>query len=479
MPVFKNSDPFARAGELLAFSIAIGIVNIFVPGNPGFLSGFFNPYVTLALIVAAYYGKYYGFLSLGLSALIVGLGLPAAESLLASGRLGFPDVLRQVLRIAPVPLAVAIVETYLLGLVRDSLTRKDRDAGERLRIMSREKGLALRQVRALSGVNRELEERISQQENSITSLYSQIEVLNSLNLEKALKAILEMARRFVGASRCSIWEHRAEAGRLERVAQLGDEDAAEIRSAIPDDTTIEGWVVRNNLVFSVRMLLENEALARLESGRNIITLPITAGHRIWGVLNIEEMPFARYNLYTERLLLMIMALAGPALERAIEYESLIRQEDINPVTGLPSFAQFYTLLERERARLAVEPGTLAVLVLEVLNFPALAAEHGRDPALGLLSEVSALLLDLSAGRARVFHYKAETQLVLLYPSLDADGVSLFSLTLLGRLNAKEWKLRDVGVRLEVILGFAVLSGHEQSSDDLLEAAGNLLEMQKV
>jgi len=478
--VIKNTEPLARAGELFGFSFVIGVVNVFLPGNPGFLSGFFNPYVALALFVAAYYGKYYGFLSLGLSALIVGLGLPAAENLLAAGRLGFPEAYRHVLgAAAPVPLAVAIAETYILGLVHDSLTRKNRDAGERLRLMSREKGLALRQVRALTGVNRELEERISQQQDSITSLYSQIEVLNSLNLEKSVKAILAMVQRFVGASRCSIWEHRADVGRLDRVAHLGGEEGGEMPTTIPDDTTIEGWVVRNNLVFSVKMLLENEALARLESGRNIITLPITAGRRIWGVLNIEEMPFVKYNLYTERLLLMIMALAGPALERAIEYESVIRQEDINPVTGLPSFSQFYTLLEHERARLAQERGTLAVLVLEVLNFSALAAEHGKDHALELLADVSQLLLELSVGRARVFHYKSESQLGVLYPSLDADGISLFSLTLLGRMNDKEWKLHDVRVHLETILGFAVLSEPDQTSDDLLEAAGNLLDMQKV
>jgi GGDEF domain-containing protein len=303
-------------------------------------------------------------------------------------------------------------------------------------------------------------------------------VLNSLNLEKSVKAILEMVQRFIGASRCSIWEHKADLNLLQRVAHLGG-DGAEMPTTIPDDTTIEGWVARNNLVFSVKMLLENEALARLESGRNIITLPIAAGRRIWGVLNIEEMPFVRYNLYTERLLLMIMALAGPALERAIEYESVIRQEDINPVTGLPSFSQFYTLLERERARLAEERGTLAILVLEVLNFTALAAEHGKENAVKLLTDVASLLLELSGGRARVFHYKSESQLALLFLSLDADGVSLFSLTLLGRMNEKEWKLRDVRVHLESILGFAVLSARDQTSDDLLETAGNLLEMQKV
>jgi GGDEF domain-containing protein len=191
------------------------------------------------------------------------------------------------------------------------------------------------------------------------------------------------------------------------------------------------------------------------------------------------MPFAKYNLYAERLLLLIMALAGPALERAIEYEAVVRQEDINPVTGLPSFSQFYALLEHELSRQDAENGTLAVMVLELLNFPALAAEHGKEATLRLLAEITPLVRELSGGKARFFHYKGEAQLVVLAPNLDADGASLFSLNLLTRVNERQWALRDTRVFFELILGFGVRAGAGQSADDLLEAAENLLEMQKV
>ena len=171
-----------------------------------------------------------------------------------------------------------------MGLIRDSLSKRDRDAKGRLSSFTRDKGLLKRQVRALQSANSELEERISRQEDSITSLYSQVQVLNSLNLAKALQAILEMVRRFIGATRCSIWEHRQEAKSLALVASIGGGEGA--TGMLPDESSIEGWVVRNNMMFSVKMLLTNEPLAKLDTGRNIMTLPITAGRRIWGVLNI-------------------------------------------------------------------------------------------------------------------------------------------------------------------------------------------------
>jgi GGDEF domain-containing protein len=478
--VKKGTTPARNAVEILFFTLMVAALNWFFPRNPGFLEGFFNPYTFLSLLIAVSHGKYYGFLCLGYSVLEVGLGLPIARSLAAGSGFSLPAAAWGDLgRLAPLPLATAIIEVYILGIMRDSLTRGDRAARERLASISREKGLLKRQVRALREANLELEERISRQEDSVTSLYSQVQVLSSLNLGKALGALLEMTARFVGATRCSIWQHRPDAGSLAFVTGIGWDRGTEAETLLPDEGTIEGWVVRNNGMFSVKMLLDNEALRRMDRGSNIITMPIVTGRRTWGVLNIEEMPFARYNLYSERLLLVIMALAGPALERAIEFESVVRQEDVNPVTGLPSFPELYAMLELELARLAVENGTLALIVLEIANFRDLAEKSGQEQTLLLLRDLARMAEQASGGQARVFHYKAESQLAVLYPRLDADGASLFSLTLLEKAGTAEWKAREERVPLELVLGFAARVNAEQTADDLLKAAENLLEMQKV
>jgi GGDEF domain-containing protein len=478
-PVTRDR-PGARIAETLAFSLAIGVVNYFFPSNPGFFEGVFNPYLTLSLFIAVYYGKYYAFLSLAFSAAVVALGLPVAAGLVTRGSVELPlGLWSRLAGAAPVPVAIALVEVYLLGLVRDSLVRRGAAGSRTISSLSRDKGLLKRQVRALAAANREMEERISRQEDSITSLAAHVQVLQSLNLQRALAAILEMVRRFTGATRCSIWEHRPDEARLEAVARLGGDADGDAPAAIPDGTSIEGWVVRNNSVFSVKMLLENEQLARLDTGRALIVAPIAAGRRIWGVLAVEEMPFEKYNLYTERLLGLIMALVAPALEKAIEYDAVVRQEDTNPVTGLPSFSQFSALLERELARQDAERGTLAVMVLELLNFQALVTEHGRGPVLGLLGEVAAVARETAGAAARLFHYKGEAQLALLVPNLDADGASLLSLTLLGKANEKQWMLRGARAFLELILGFGVRGAPGQTAQDLLESAENLLEMQKV
>ena len=81
-------------------------------------------------------------------------------------------------------------------------------------------------------------------------------------------------------------------------------------------------------------------------------------------------------------------------------------------------------------------------------------------------------------RARLFLYKEDSQIAILYPNLDSDGVSLFCLEALEKINEDTWQIQDAPVNLEAIIGFSVFSG-EQSADQVLEQAENLLEMQKV
>jgi GGDEF domain-containing protein len=474
----KKDSILLTLAEIAAFSAVIGAVNAFFPSNPGFLQGVFNPYLVVALFCAVVYGKYQGFASLLFSAVIVCLPFPLAVGYLALGRP--PDFIASWASLwvrAPVPLAITLIEVYFLGLIRDSLVAREMKSKKRISTIAREKGLVMRQMRVLQTANIELEERISRQEDSITSLYEQIEVLRSLNLSKALQAMLGMVRRFVGATRCSIWEHKPESKRLELAAGMGREEDAE--TSLADESTIEGWVVRNNMMFSVKMLLEHDSLAKLDTGRSIMTLPISAGRRIWGALTIEEMPFAKYNLYTERLLLLIMALAAPALERAIEYESMIRQEEIDAVTGLPTFSQFYSLFEKEITRSAQEKGTFAVVIFELLNYPTLAEHFGREEALRLLGEIAVMAQALAGPHARFFHYKGEGQLAVLCPNLDRDGASLFCLNVLGKVNSDVWQARGERAYLELILGFSAQAGTVKSPDELLKAAENLLDMQKV
>jgi len=123
--------------------------------------------------------------------------------------------------------------------------------------------------------------------------------------------------------------------------------------------------------------------------------------------------------------------------------------------------------------------TLSVLILELTNFDTLAETFGRENTLRLVSQLAGQMVILSRNKANIFHYKNENQIVLLYPNLDYDGASLFSLEALNGINENEWSLNEQSVNLEVMVGYASLSEEQMEAEGLLQIAENILEMQKV
>jgi diguanylate cyclase (GGDEF)-like protein len=474
----RSQKPIIRIGEILLFSIAIGAVNLFFRDNPGFFRGSFNPYLLLALIVAAYYGKYYGLLSLLFSSVIIAAPLPWALNYIQPGT-WTPSYWIEFRNTAMAPMAATLVSVYILGLIRDAYVGRLAKAKERMRLFSRQKGELTKQKRILETINRELEQRVSRQQDSITALHSEMQELYSVNLDRALETILGTVQRFSGATVLSLWEAHPESKDLRMVASRGWEEGASRPTVVSAENSIEGWVLRNNTVYSVKMLGQYENLRKMDRGVNIMTFPVTAGRKIWGVLNIADMPFSKYNLYTEKLVTMILALAAPALERAVEYEAVVTQAEVHPITGLPAFAQFFSLLSETLKRAQKNRETLSVLILELTNFDGLTETFGRNSALHLISQLAGQMVILSRNKANIFHYKDENQIVLLYPNLDYDGASLFSLEALNTINQNEWYLNEKGVNLEVMIGYASLSEEQMGAEGLLQIAENILEMQKV
>ncbi len=476
MKVFKTIRKIlGKGGEILIISLIIGAINIYFHNNPGFLQGVFNPYLIIALIISSYYGKYYGFISLFFSIFVITLLLPLAlEFFFYPGTWNIEYWLN--LRDTGImPFSFTIIGVYIFGIIRDSIEAKlikeyDRSVG----MNTRKSAL----VKGLEAVNRELETRVFRQSDSVSSLYTWIQRLYTLNLQVAIETILEIAQKFSGATKASIWEYHSESKDLKVVQTMGWGEE-EVNTIIPVENTIEGWVVRNNMVFTIRLLLQYENLSRMDTGRNIFTLPILAGRKMWGVLNIEEMPFPKYNLYTERLLAVILSLASPSLEKAIEFDSVIRQSETNAHTGLPSFSIFFSLLEKEINRMTIQKGTLSTVIIELVNFNNFSSKFGEKKAFILFSGIIEEAKTLSAHIAGSFHYKNDNQIVLLFPNMDFDGTSLFCLELLEAINNKNWVINEEEISLETIIGYSSLGDKNISANEMLKIAENLLEMQKI
>lgn len=461
--------------EIFVASLVLGGLNLLTPHDPGFLSLYYTPYIALGLVFAAAYGAAYGLSSLAVSAVIVVGVYPFVADLIV------PDFTTKAFwstqaDAAYIPVPAGIAVTFVVGFIRTVSLQSQQDLKSRVADLSRENWLLRQKSKALVTVNRELEERVSGQQDAVTALDEQLQKLDTSDVNRALSVLLETVQIFTGASKASVWRFHEGSHELRTAATVGWEEDDRSRGSLPVDGTLEGWAFRNNTVFSVRMVLQHENLKQMDTGRNIVTVPLVIGRRVWGILNIEEMPFEKYSLYTERLLRIIANLAEHSIEAAVSYESILRKEEVDDSTGLPLFSQFYLLTEEEARRSGGQKSSFSIVILEIVNYSVVVKEYGEEDAKQVVRRLADELQRLSSNRAHVFHYKNESQIALLYPNLDYDGVSLFCLETMEQILTGDWQVGGERTAVDAIVGFAVYEGEEPQ--ELLEKAEHLLEMQR-
>lgn len=469
--ITERMRTFRKVIELFFISFSFFLINLIFPDDPGFLKNSINPYIMAAILTSAYYGRNYGYLSFGFSVLFVLIPVNTDLSLITYWKYlwNLGDV------IFPATLAVI----YLMGMIHNSFSSRILNQRIFMKKVSMDKFRLQKEVSSISAVNRELEERVLRQQDSVTALYTQVKALHTQNLSKTLSILISTVQKFSWAEKASIWEYEKDSKNLVMVANVGWDSADALNTIESVDSTINGWVFRNDSIFSVRMLLEYENLHAMDTERNILTFPIKLSNSIWGVLNIEAMPFTKYNLYTEKLLAILIDLAGTAIERAAEYEAMISYTEINPDTNLPSVSQFFSYLENELKKTRDTQSTFSVIIIEFIEFNQLADKYGDKKVYQLLLKLLNKLNDLSGNMIDFFHYKEKNQIGIFYPNIDYDGASLFCLESLGMINSNDWMINGEKVMLDVILGYSSIGSDDISIEDLLGVADNLLMMQKV
>ncbi|MBN2403615.1 MAG: diguanylate cyclase [Spirochaetes bacterium] len=336
-----------------------------------------------------------------------------------------------------------------------------------------------RELRAVTLVNEEYQDRILGQQNSLISLYSTMIALNSLDMGKIYPSILDAVSRFSGAGKCSLWQYSREEKVLRLLAYRGWDESKPIELKMPDSDNISGWVARNNEIFSVKMLQKHANLLEIDKKMNLITVPINIENRVWGIINIEEMPFVKYNLYSEQLIMMMADLVAPIIANAIRFEEISRKGEIDAVTGLPAIDEMFSVLKDEFTKALSDNTKLSVVIVEIANSAELTDRYSTGDILKLMHDVVQIVRLGSKKDAMLFQYKGKFQFLLLLPNVDFDGAAMLCLSFIEKINADDFKIGEDIVHPEIMLGYSSMRPNLKSEEDLLMLAENLLEMQKI
>jgi hypothetical protein len=448
-------SPVWRWAEGFGSGALIALLGLLRPADPFFKGLGFLPQALVAVVMAALLGAAPGCLALA-GSLLASLALPALPGLL--GGLGIPDagpamghgpsMATSAFMAARLPLAATLVGVLSAGLLRDS------DLASRHKLLERIRSLTHRSVKlekvtdSLSSLCEELERRVAGQRDSISALAFRIKRMDSLDLDKVLAGLLEAVAAFSQASSAAVYEYDPNGKRLLRQAFIGEEPAA----SLPIEGSVEGWVFRNDSFFSLRQLEDYLNLGRADTSHNVLAYPLKAGDLPWGVVNIAEMPFYRYNPVTEKNLSVVLELASSYIRKASDFRDRVLSRPRNEVTGMPGYGELLRILGDELARRASRQLSVSVVIVELLGFEDIVFHHSGAKAFGLLKDFVAKTA--SGHKAMAFHYREDGQVAFVLPDLDRGGASLFCLDLTAAASESLWKIDGSPVCFETAFGLS-------------------------
>jgi hypothetical protein len=449
--------------EAVAVGIAVSAAGLLRPSDPIFAEAGFYPQAIAGVVAAALLGAGPGLAAIAASILATAL-LPSG--LRALGLSAYSAELGPIVEAARFPLAIALCGALAAGTLRDSSLRSESRLKERLRSLLRKNVQLSKTGKALTSLNAELEMRVSGQRESISSLYSRMRKMDSLDLDDLLAAFLEAVRLFSQADRAAVYEYDREGEVLVLRSCVGEAP----ETSLPIEGTIEGWVFRNEAPFTLSMLEGNRGLSQLDAKRNILTYPLKAGDLPWGILNIQEMPFFRYNPATERNIEIIIGLASSYLRKAADFRDRVLRRPRHEITGLPGYGELLRMLREELERRSERRVSLSVVIVEFLHYQDLVFAISGMKALEIVTSFSRL--GTKDSRSLAFHYREESQVAFILPGVDREGASLFCLGIMEEFNAQSWIPADLELRLEPLYGLA-------SAREGLDAEALLAEAEKV
>ena len=442
-----RAPTITRWAEGFGAGAVVGLLGLLRPSDPVFAGLGFLPQALAAVLVAALLGALPGALAVA-GAVLASAAVPALGAL-AGMRLAAAEP-RALFEAARIPAAAALGCVIAAGWLRDSSAHAVTRLLKRVRDLVRRNVQLKKMNSALSTLSEELERRVSGQRDSVSSLYVRIRKMDSLDLDKVLSGLLDAVAAFSQASAAAIYEYDAQAGRLVRLASIGDGAEEEL----PLDGRAEGWVFRNDCMFSLKNVDDYLNLTHVDFSHSILAFPLKSGDLPWGVLNVSEMPFYSYNLITEKNLGIVAELASSYIKKAADFRDRVLRHPRNEMTGLPGYGELLRILGGELGRRAERRLPLSVVIVELLAFQELAFAHSGPRAFALLKDFADAAVSDSGARALSFHFREDGQLAFILPDIDRGGASLFCLGISEKAGAGKWLVEGERVSMEIAFGLA-------------------------
>jgi diguanylate cyclase (GGDEF)-like protein len=206
--------------------------------------------------------------------------------------------------------------------------------------------------------------------------------------------------------------------------------------------------------------------------RDCLTVPLLHGSVRVGTLDLLARQGQRWQPSQLGLVRAASGALGGALGTRFELEQLRRQPGRDAETGLPDARALTERLSEELARVRLHGAPLALVLVQLDRFPALADRYGPDVARSVLGE-AALVLRLALREADVLGRMPGARFGVLLPETEAAAALRCAERL--RHTVEDHRFARVG-RLGISAGVAASPRDGLESIELLHGAERALEI---
>ncbi|TEU10474.1 MAG: GAF domain-containing sensor histidine kinase [Anaerolineales bacterium] len=184
--------------------------------------------------------------------------------------------------------------------------------------------LSIANQAAIAVENARLYEKVAERMREATALYKvSNQLVRTLNLDQILEKVLDILQKFFGYLDCAILLVDEEAGELEVKAARGylQETVGKVRLKIGQEGIV-GWVVAHKTALNVPDVTQDSRYVEgIEETKSEMAVPMMAGDRVIGVLDVQRSEVNAFNDDDLRILSSVAAQAAIAIERARLYSA--------------------------------------------------------------------------------------------------------------------------------------------------------------
>jgi GAF domain-containing protein/anti-sigma regulatory factor (Ser/Thr protein kinase) len=172
--------------------------------------------------------------------------------------------------------------------------------------------------------NARLYEKVTERMREATTLYKvSNQLMRTLNLDQVLERVLDILQKFFGYLNCAILLVDEEAGELEVKAARGypRDIVGKVRLKIGQEGIV-GWAAAHKTALNVPDVTQDSRYVEgMEETRSEMAVPMIAGDKVIGVLDVQRSEVNAFNGDDLRALSSVAAQAAIAIERARLYSA--------------------------------------------------------------------------------------------------------------------------------------------------------------